>query len=119
MDEFPHCRLIASPPTMSVEAPMFAPTYVPLLEGEDVLVVAAPGIAVATSEMESGAKLLTIFLYSPPYDDDPQDEAVGMGHNMTVETARGIAANITKLCDEAEAAADALATAAIEKARGR
>lgn len=119
MDEFPRCRLIASPPTVSVEALMFAPTYVPLLDGEDVLVVAAPGIAVATSEMESGAKLLTIFLYSPPYGDDPQDEAVGMGHNMTVKTARGIAANITKLCDEAEAEADALATAAIDKARGR
>ena len=119
MHEFPRCRLIASPATELVEAPLFAPTYVPLYNGEEVLVVAAPGIAVATSEMESGAKLLTIFLYAPPYDDDPQDEAVGMGHNMTVETARGIAANITKLCDEAEAAADALASAAIDRARGR
>lgn len=119
MDEFPHCRVIATAPTQAVSVPMFTPTYVPLHNGDDVLVVAAPGIAVATSEMESGAKLLTIFLYAPPYDDDPQDEAVGMGHNMTVETARGIAATIMTLCDEAEAAAGAMATAAIDKARGR
>lgn len=102
MDEFPHCCVLAAAPTEAVEMPMFDPTYVELQQGHDVLVVPAPGFAVATSYLASGAKVATIFLYSLADGRDPQDEAVGMGHNMTFASARRIAANIVALCDEAE-----------------
>lgn len=104
MDDFPRCYVKAAVPAEATESRMFGPTYVELQEGHDVLIVAAPGIAVGTSEFDSGARTLTIFLYSLADETDPQDEAVGMGHNLTFENARRIAASIVALCDEAEAA---------------
>lgn len=104
MDDFPRCCVMAAVPVDAVESRMFGPTYVELQEGHDVLVVAAPGIAVGTSEFDSGTRTLTIFLYSLADASDPQDEAVGMGHNLSFENARRIAASIVALCDEAEAA---------------
>lgn len=119
MDEFPHCRVVSAVSPEAVEVPMFTPTYVALHGGTDVLVVAAPGLAVAASELASGAKVLTVFLYALADDDTPQDEHFGMGHNMTVETARNVATSILALCDAAEADAARQASAAIANARGR
>lgn len=117
MDDYPHARVVNAFPIELAEAPVAAPTYVRLHEDRDVLVIGAPSFAVATCELLSGAQVLTIVVYA--LDPDPDEESVGMAHNLTIEQARDIAATINRLCDVAEAAASDLASAAIAKARGR
>ncbi len=116
--DFPHCHVVNDVLTVDAEAPMAEPTYVRLHGDSDVLVVGAPGIAVASCELTSGANVLTIIVYSLADEADPDDDSIGMAHNMTVEHARDIARSINDLCDRAESEAAAIADAAIAKARG-
>lgn len=119
MDDYPHCRVVHAAKTEFADAPVSAPTYVRIHDDKDVLIVGAPGLAVATSTLNSGAKVLQIIVYALALEGEPEDESIGMAHSMTVEQARGIASSINDMCDRAEQAAMTLASVALAKARAR
>ncbi len=119
MDEIAHAHVLHDCTLRSADAPVAGPTYARLHPDHDVLLIGAPGLALAAAELTSGARVVTLIVYALPQSDDPEDEAVGMAHNMTVDAARSIARGIDELCDAAEAEAAALAATAIDRARGR
>lgn len=99
------------------EAPISGATLINLDGAEYVVSGATHGITLGTSTLVSGAQLVTVFLTSRSLCGLPQ--GFGLSHHMTIDEAREIIATLDRLCTAAEANAATLATAAIDKARGR
>lgn len=99
------------------EAPISGATLINIDGTEYVVSGATHGITLGTSTLVSGAQLVTVFLTSRSLCGLPQ--GFGLSHHMTIDETREIIATLERICSEAEATADTLATAAIAKARGR